>query len=221
MTDTVRKREVTARSGRITSEARSPVAGNVTDSASSRRGSSPVVASEVDWQRLYIRVHDALALSAELCGDSPDGHAPGRWADDGVPGLLRPGSAGGTASTVGADRPEHLDGGRRCGPMPVPACLTRRRPRLQGSPTPSGALRASTPRSWLSARQSATRIGMHLLALCAVRQGHKREEGPAPQRVRVNPHITLAPAVKLSARSARMRAAKHDTRQHTQKHSNG
>ena len=32
-------------------------------------GSSPVVASEVDWQRLYIRVHDALALSAELCGD--------------------------------------------------------------------------------------------------------------------------------------------------------
>jgi hypothetical protein len=61
----------------------------------------------------------------------------------------------------------------------VPARLTRRRPRLQGSPTPSGALRASTPRSWLSARQSATRIGMHLLAVCAVRQGHKREEGPA------------------------------------------
>ena len=28
------------------------------------------MASEVDWQRLYIRVHDALALSAELCGDS-------------------------------------------------------------------------------------------------------------------------------------------------------
>ena len=28
------------------------------------------MASEVDWQRLYIRVREALAVSAELCGDS-------------------------------------------------------------------------------------------------------------------------------------------------------